>query len=156
MRIPRRIVPGAICALALGLVGLGSAVVSNDQSQPELPISDTAAQVAFENEVAAFLASSEEPSRSDFPSDVDGQNAYWRAMGTWWESIPWHAVAGQWGCTIQSDTVTFNPVDQHGVVTAGHGGIGTCGGVDISDAPAIFTVPDTRSNIISQDPEAFS
>jgi len=156
MRIPRRIIPGAICALTLGLIGLGTAAVASQQSQSELPVSDPAVQAAFESEVAAFLASSEEPSRSDFPSDVEGQNTYWRAMGTWWDSIPWQAVAGQWGCTIQSDTVTFNPIDEQGVVTAGHGGIGTCGGVVISEAPAIFTVPDTRSNLIAQDPGAFS
>ena len=155
MKIRRGIVASAGCILTLGLVGLGAAAIS-DPHPPVLPVGDPAAQVAYEHEVATFLATNSEPSRSDFDQDVEGQNAYWRAMGAWWESAPWQAVAGQWGCTIQVDTVTFNPADNQGVITAGHGGMGTCGGVKISESPAVFTVLDTRSNLVSEDPEAFS
>jgi len=60
-------------------------------------------------------------------------------------------VAGQWGCTSGVNGVTFNPPNESGVITAGHGGMADCGGFIITD-PSIFSIPETRSNMLRENP----
>jgi len=141
--------------LVMGGAVFGTAAFATAAQGPELPVKDPAVQVAYENAVASFLLENSEPQSGDFDSSTEGRNDYWRAMAAWWESIPWEAVAGQWGCLSSGSTVTFNPADERGVITAGHGGTGTCGGVDIGGYDAIFTVLETRSTFVEENLDQF-
>jgi len=156
MRLKSRSKFGWAGALLIGAIAVGSLTVAmREPPPPTLPIAEPAVQAEYEKEVAAFLESNPEPQSADFDYSVDGRNVYWRALGSWWDSVPWVAVAGQWGCVSQAATVTFNPPDEHGVITAGRGGIGHCGGVVISNNPAVFSLPETRATIVRENPEDF-
>lgn len=146
----------AITAATIALTTAGALAITDPARQAELPIPDPTVQLAYEHEVADFLQSNPEPKSGDFGPTIDGQNAYWRAQAAWWEAAPWDAVAGQWGCTISATGVSFNPPDRGGLITAGRGGTGDCGGQKIGGNQAIFSVLDTRSNIVRADPERFT
>lgn len=126
---------GTLIVTCLAAAAIGTTAMSTPQPAAQLPIADTALQAEFEGEVASFLESNPQPEPAQFSSDVSGQNAYWRAMVGWWNEVPWQAVAGQWGCVSSAVSSTFNPADENGVITAGRGGSGSCGGIKISAPP---------------------
>jgi len=144
-----------IGALTLGSIAFGTSAFALAPPSASLPIPDPTIQSEYESEVTDFLANNPKPETADFGYSVDGQNQYWRAMAAWWESVPWVAVAGQWGCESQAVGVTFNPPDSQGVITAGRGGTGSCGGVSIGGNQAIFSIPESRSTIVEADPDSF-
>lgn len=144
-------------ALLVGMIVLsGVAIAMEENNQPKLIASGSIAQIDFEMEVAAFLTNSPEPQSEDFDYSIEGRNSYWRAMAAWWDAVPWNAVAGQWGCTSQAGGATFNPPDEQGVITAGYGGTGNCSGAEVGKNPAIFSIPKTRSTIVSEFPLDFN
>lgn len=149
---PRRTLMITATALAAGALALGTVAFASAQTEPRLPVPDPAAQAAYESELAKFLVNSPKPSPADFESSVEGQNAYWQAVGAWWESVPWDAVAGQWGCESGIQGVTFNPATEAGVITAGYGGTGDCGGF-VLENPSILSVPETRTSMLEESPE---
>jgi len=117
---------------------------------------DRNAQIIYEAELSAFLEANPQPSQADFDQTVDGQNAYWRTMVDWWEAVPWDAVAGQWGCQSSTQAVEFHPPDEAGVISASHGGVGTCTDASlVRTFPGVFTLPETRTSIIQESPDQF-
>lgn len=66
-------------------------------------------------------------------------------MASWWKLVPWKAVAGQWGCTNGTQSVTFNPADENGVVSAGQGGVMHCGTALGSGDLSRVALPEARS-----------
>lgn len=131
--------------LIVGMIAIGSYANAAPSAPESLPISDVSAQLAFENELATFLASNPAPTQDDYAPDVEGQNQYWQAIAAWWTEVPWDAVAGQWGCVNTGSSVSFNPIDEAGIISAGYGGSGSCGGVEVHDSAIIFAVPETRT-----------
>lgn len=77
-----------------------------------LPIPDVATQRLYEPELETFLSEHPGPVL-DFSSDgsIASLNAFYAAEVAWWNSVPWEAVAGQWGCSFQSFQASFNPPD---------------------------------------------
>lgn len=74
------------------------------QSTPDtLPIPDVSTQRAYEQELGTFLNKYPGPVQN-YPKDgsIESLNAFYAAELTWWNSVPWEAVAGQWGCSFQS------------------------------------------------------
>ena len=144
---------GALLITAIAVSGFANGTA--ERTPASLVAKASIAEINYETEVAAFLASHPEPQSADFDHSVEGQNSYWRAMVAWWNAVPWDAVAGQWGCTSQAAAAAFNPPDERGVITAGYGGTGNCVGANSGDNPAVFSIPKTRSTVINENPQDF-
>lgn len=145
MRVQSTIGKVLIGFLAAACLALGTTAIVSAQPATELPIQDKAAQASYAAEVDSFLSARPEPQSGQFGFTVDEQNGYWAARAAWWEAVPWAAVAGQWGCTTGAVSVAFNSPREDGVVTAGFGGSGDCGGYYDRDNAAIFSDPRTKA-----------
>lgn len=114
-----------------------------------LPIPDRSTQLVFEQQVADFLAESPGPVQTH-PKDgtTASLNSYYEAEVAWWDSVPWEAVVGQWGCTLRTYEANFNPPEQSGVVSARYGVIADCGNALDATGMTWLTSPVTRSSVI--------
>jgi len=147
----RRTVKFTATAITAVAIAAGAIAVVAPHPEPVLPVSDPVVQASFESKVANFLSTVPQPVASDFGYTTEGQNTYWRAMAEWYDSEPWNAVAGQWGCE-GSQSATFNPANDSGVVVAAYGGVSTCGGFELDD-PAILSTPQTRTDALKENPD---
>lgn len=150
-----RIVTLAAGVLGLSLVGLGLSGTFAAGSQAStlpapMPVNSVAEQDAYAAQVSTFLATHPQPS---MPSTDDPaiQNAYWKSEVAFWDSVPWKAVAGQWGCSFQSYQASFNPTDSDGVRSAGYGTLTNCGPDSTDSLTAVVSQPISRVAAISQD-----
>jgi hypothetical protein len=116
-----------------------------------LPVASVTQQDAYATQVDQFVSSHPAPQIVSTGASVADQNAYWKAQAEYWDEVPWKAVAGQWGCTLQSAQVSYNPADSAGVVSAGYGTVGNCGGAS-QDVVAAMSQPLTRTQAIRFDP----
>lgn len=143
---------GSLLVCALVTVPM---VATQAQMTPgALPIPDIATQRAYEQKLETFLSEHPGPVH-DFPSDgsVASLNAFYAAEVAWWNSVPWEAVAGQWGCSFQSFQASFNPPDANGVISAGYGTIINCGNALSAAATEMASsAPQTKSAAIASDP----
>jgi len=157
--------------LAAGVIGvsltgsLGAAAAEPIPREPTV-ISDSAATVSgapiqeagagpaslkpqeqqnYESELSEFLDSSPEPTPLANNASVDEQNKYEETLAAWWETVPWDAVAGQWGCDSVVEEITFNPVNADGVTTASHGGMMQCDEIFSPSELAVVSLPELRS-----------
>lgn len=64
-----------LCTLAGATLCIG-VLTHHEVPEPELPISDTAQQAEFEDQVAEFLDNNPQPDSSDLDYTVKGKNAY--------------------------------------------------------------------------------
>lgn len=130
--------------LSLGAAGAANAVSASEDAQ-----SSATTQAEYEQEISDFVAENPEPIAVGFDATVGDQNAYQETMAAWWGSIPWEAVAGQWGCELGTEKVTVSEPNEEGLVTAGHGGMMHCG--ILSDAElSIVAQPTARSTSETQ------
>ncbi|MBB5632113.1 hypothetical protein BKA04_000336 [Cryobacterium mesophilum] len=150
----KRTLVTALSVSALGALIAAPMVLAQTQANANsLPIPDTATQHAYELELASFLREHPGPVQ-DFPKDgsAESLNAFYAAQVVWWNSVPWEAVAGQWGCSFQAFQATSNPPDEVGVISAGFGTIINCGNALSPAATAMASTPQTRSAAIVADP----
>lgn len=136
-----------VATAALTLISLGVVSPAALGAEPEEVAVSAKAQADYEAQLADFLRTSPEPAGIALDAPTEEQNAYWDAMSTWWEEVPWEAVAGQWGCTPGPQEVSANPVDELGVTTYGHGGVMQCSTVFGQDELSAVTqvLPRTES-----------
>lgn len=84
-----------IAALAMaavtGLAGLGVGATEPD------PPSITQEQLALSAQVADFIKVHPKPLEPTSAADLE---RYSQEMVDYWNAVPWAAVAGQWGCTV--------------------------------------------------------
>lgn len=134
--------------LALGAVsGIAAAAAQPlGQAEDQTAISP-AVEAGYEAELVAFLETNPRPESGDFDHTVNGRNSYWQSLASWWEQVPWDAVAGQWGCTSGGVEVNFNPADSEGVSSAGYGGMIDCGTRYDSGTVPMLTEPTPRSEV---------
>jgi hypothetical protein len=88
--------------LTLGFAGATWATTSTSGSPGAL----SAAQVSDQSTVASFASTHAAPI---LPADATPAQfaAFSQSLETYWNSVPWSAVAGQWGCTVQSVDVDY-------------------------------------------------
>jgi len=134
---------GLIAALTTALGVMAPMFIHQQGPAFEAPTLVT--QNIHERIVSDFLLQYPEPREEDFTWNIEGKNQYWQAKAQWWETVPWGSVAGQWGCTTQGVSVSFNPVNTHGVITAGYGGVGRCSPEADAENLWILSIPKTRS-----------
>jgi opacity protein-like surface antigen len=103
------------------------------------------AQTNYEKQLSMFLSANPQPQAVDQEAPAIQQNAYWKSMAAWWESVPWDAVAGQWGCVPGVHEVRFNLPDEKGVVGAVIGGVTGCGAVVSDQVLSALALPIARS-----------
>ncbi|SKB01579.1 hypothetical protein SAMN06295879_3281 [Agreia bicolorata] len=103
-KLPLRTLIG-VAALALAaFAGTGASAVPTASTAP------TPEEVAYSQQVSDFLAAHPDPAAAETSalsrSDRD-QRA--RELAAYWETVPWDAVAGQWGCTVQYLGTSLKP-----------------------------------------------
>lgn len=137
----------ALLTAAISAVAISApaAAAPDEEAQSKAPVS-AGAQIAYETQLDTFLASNPQPIAPSAGATAAQQNAYWKSMSSWWDAVPWEAVAGQWGCDAGVEGVNFNPADKNGVVSASHGGVMDCGVVLDDLTLAAVSTPVARSD----------
>lgn len=130
-------VVGAALAIGLGL-GVGGG--------PEGGVERIwgASERDAEKRVAAFRAANPEPSAPSTGAPQAEWNAYWREMHDWWSSVPWDAVAAQWGCEAGETSVELLE-SANGAVSAQYGGVANCSGELESFELGSVGIPEPRT-----------
>jgi hypothetical protein len=123
------------------------AAAATEPPPVDQPVLSPASQSEFEAVLVEFLRENPAPESGDFAQSADGRNEYWRTVASWWDRVPWDAVAGQWGCTAGGVSVTFNPPDAAGVSSAGYGGVIDCGTRYSTGTIPLLTEPIPRSQV---------
>ncbi len=137
-------------ALSLGGAATASMPASSESISAELPISSISVQQEFEHQLETFLRAHHEPAPLAADATMEEQNGFAKTAYDFWKSVPWEAVAGQWGCLLGNVGVTYLPADRHGVVTAAYGTIIHCGkGVAAID-PDLISEPRTKTSLLSE------
>jgi len=94
----KRILTALLIAPMLCAIGFfATAVAPATPVVAAAPISEQ--EAAYAAEVAAFTEKYPEPISGG--SSVGEVEEYAEAMHAYWSAVPWDAVAGQWGCTVE-------------------------------------------------------
>lgn len=135
-----RLTSGLALVILASLLGGTSAQASEvDPASPKAQ-----AQLDHESQLDHFLQVNPEPAPIDETASIDEQNDYAEALAAWWETVPWDAVAGQWGCESVIEEVVLNPVNADGVATASHGGMMQCEEKFSTEELAVISLPQPR------------
>jgi hypothetical protein len=107
-----------------------------------------AAQAAATNTVDTFLAAHPQPHVVTKAASVADQNAYWATEVSYWQSVPWGAIAEQSGCILKSVNIERDSQpDANGVYGAGYSSALDCGPAPSATVATAATTIETLAHV---------
>jgi len=137
----------ATLLIAGALVSTPAAAAS---AHPEMLSGAPAAEVGFEQQVAAFLEENPKPTDVARGSSASATSQHATAMADWWASVPWSAVAGQWGCEAGVDEVSLLQDEVTQALSATRSGVMHCGEKLTPEQLTVVATPEPRSDLEAQ------
>ena len=136
------------------LVGIATAASGTPAAlaSPVVPaLVSAATQSAAVNTVDTFLAAHPQPPVVSRAASPAAQNAYWAGEVSYWQSVPWGAIAEQSGCILRSVSIERDAQpDSHGVYGAGYSSVLNCGPSPSAIASTAATTIGTRAELGSE------